>query len=218
MCRALVATSGSRAAGDPGTAQRALCRCADQRGAITRRLTALVLPEVSCGASRATRLIPARTESATRPRGVGRRSRGVPHVRHRLSQPPPESVSSCGLTVPRCDDSRRSAMRDCPTSCLWMSDRPTDHGGADGARPPDGAAAGRPRAARDPRLLHPMDVAPRSPNAGVRAATAFTCFPLYDRNPQRFVPNVFAPKPEDSGRRFTASGIRPGIRRTSALA
>ena len=46
-----------------------------------------------------------------------------------------------------------------------------------------------------------------------------TWFPLYDRNPQTFVPNIFLAKPQDFSRRrtgsITAGVIRPALRSTS---
>ena len=42
-----------------------------------------------------------------------------------------------------------------------------------------------------------------------------TWFPLYDRNPQTFVPNIFTAKPPTSGPRRTASGTPPAIPHTS---
>jgi hypothetical protein len=44
-----------------------------------------------------------------------------------------------------------------------------------------------------------------------------TWFPLYDRNPQRFVPNVFAAKPEDFRAQTHRLWHTHGIPRTSAL-
>lgn len=42
-----------------------------------------------------------------------------------------------------------------------------------------------------------------------------TLFPLYDRNPQTFVPNIFDAKPETSSRQHSASGMNRAKHATS---
>ena len=67
-----------------------------------------------------------------------------------------------------------------------------------------------------PEAIPPGDVQEFKPGPRIMVQIQSSLFPLYDRNPQTFVPNIFFAKPEDY-KKATMTVVRGGTRSSAVL-